>query len=162
MNLNLHSLKLLPNTCIYDHFSNWVRQRTNTQRMKVCNRFKVRNGCPVTCGFCQEIVTKEPNMFLSSIPSKLPTARENDLLLPTPSKTPSASPSSASNCVPSLTAEPTFSCFDDPTFKAPFAGDCGCELFNGTDCLKWSALLDANQLEEVFRRCPVSCGLPCR
>ena len=73
-------------------------------------------------------------------------------------KFPSSIPTTTSDI---LSSGPSVDCFDDPSYEAPFGGDCGCELFQGTMCSDWSALLSCDQLDEIYDRCPESCGM-CR
>eukprot|EP00979_Chaetoceros_neogracilis_P011256 scaffold2727_cov275-Chaetoceros_neogracile.AAC.27 len=52
-------------------------------------------------------------------------------------------------------------CKDDPYYDSPFGINCGCELFKGTNCSDWSALLNATQVQNIWDSCPVSCGVDC-
>ena len=69
---------------------------------------------------------------------------------------PSISPSSASP-----TLGPTKQCHDVESYRSPI-NDLQCSHHNGTDCFQWRFLgLDSDQLEELLRSCPVSCGIDC-
>jgi len=150
----------------------WLGTVTEEKRAKVCaEKVFVQDACQVTCNMCRPDVSVHPSLEPSFWPSAKPTSivtkvQTTDM----PSHLPSTDPSTSS-------VDPTYPdcelppkdpveqdlkpCVDDPTYITPFGGDCGCELFQGTDCNAWGALLDNKQLEEVWTRCPVSCGVLC-
>ena len=161
----------------------WIRDRPE-KNQKLCKNFSIQDACPVTCEVCKVKITHIPSISPTTVPSQLTTDMKPDLPVPTlqpividaisvsPSAYPTPGPtgisslptvlhssiSSPPSCAP-VSSGPTSECYDDPSYKAPFgSGDCGCELFQGTDCSNWSALLSCSQLDEVFDRCPDSCG----
>ena len=142
----------------------WLASASDDKRQKICTRIEIKDACPVTCDICQGKVTNEP----SQVPSFPPT----DIVSSSPSVSPSASPvtsppASLPSEIPTChtpTKDPTTStktqCADDPYYETPFGGSCGCELFQGTNCNDWGALLNETQLEEIWNMCPVSCASP--
>ena len=150
----------------------WLNAASDERRERVCGKSFVRDACQVTCNMCRPYVTIQPSLAPSSLPSTSPTSNATiDQFLQTnspsslPSDNPSTSPSPTNTECDMPPRDPIIKdvkCADDPTYVAPFGGDCGCELFQGTDCNTWGALLDNLQLAEVWERCPVSCGLSCQ
>ncbi len=52
-------------------------------------------------------------------------------------------------------------CSDDPVYRSPFNDKFGCNLYEPEFCSKWRNVLSPEDFEEVLKRCPVSCGVPC-
>lgn len=150
----------------------WLSTVSEERREKVCKKFFVQDSCQITCNMCRPNVTFQPSLVTTTSPSISPSNNVTELQvqvnIPTyqPSANPSTSlsPSSPDCDMPHRIPinDDINVCVDDPSYVAPFGGDCGCELFEGTDCNAWSALLDEQQLNEVWERCPVSCGVTCQ
>jgi hypothetical protein len=148
----------------------WLSTVSVERKEKVCTRLLVQDACQVTCNMCRPNVSTHPSMEPSFGPSEHPSSVDTKIQVTEgiPSYQPSVNPSSSteptdSDCEfpPRDPIKDLTPCVDDPTYITPFGGDCGCELFQGTDCNAWGALLDEGQLQEVWERCPVSCGVIC-
>ncbi|GFH49611.1 hypothetical protein CTEN210_06087 [Chaetoceros tenuissimus] len=77
------------------------------------------------------------------------------------SKHPSLLKDGDEDCSPVSYTQPDereYVCANDESYESPFNGSCGCELFEGTDCNAWIALLNETQVAEIWTRCPESCG----
>ncbi len=157
----------------------WILDRPELHHKK-CTRSDIQDACPMTCGLCKDKVTVAPTLLPTSVPSfQLISSFDPNLPNPTShpvswngtsespsSHTPSGADTSADfdiesnpSTSPSVPNNIVSECLDDPLYIAPFGnGDCGCELFRGTDCKNWKDLLSCSQFEEVLNRCPSSCG----
>lgn len=142
----------------------------------VCNIFSngrmIRDGCPFICNFCQVYVPLQ--VLPSSLPSqssansleptidKMTPPENYDLIIerlytgwsPTPSPT---SVSSSLNRVSSLDMD----CKDNDFYQNPLGGNCGCSLFEATDCAKWDIFLSDAEVSTLLMNCPQACGI-CR
>ena len=153
----------------------WFASASDDKRQTVCTRIEIKDACPVTCDICQDNVTNEPSQVPSFLPTDSLSSSPSNFPSVSPVMSPSASPSDVISEIPSVSPsitptchtppkDPTNStktkCADDPYYETPFGGSCGCELFQGTNCNNWGALLNETQLDEIWNRCPVSCASP--
>ena len=69
-------------------------------------------------------------------------------------------PSRAPSHHPSM--QPT-DCEDDPTYVSPVIPSLGCELHraNNCDCYTFQSVMSYEELEDLFMRCPKTCGVTC-
>ena len=99
------------------------------------------------------------NVCLESIMSTHPSIFSETTL--TPTSNPSHKPSIEEQTDPETLA-PTV-CADDLTYISPIADGATCAFFEqaSCECMRWGTVLERTQLQELFDRCPKSCGVEC-
>ena len=63
----------------------------------------------------------------------------------------------------SPSAHPIEECKDDESYTSPIFKDSGCEVQrdSGCDCYTFKHLMTAEELQDLFDKCPETCGVPC-
>ena len=157
----------------------WLLHNDKTQCLSESNGVKMMYACPKSCNACQDPVPLEVQWEPKETKEEAPGKGHNlykkakqegaenadieftDKATETKRRDEADAPSTTSHLSPASPDSPT-QCSDDVDYVVPFNSNVGCELYNNTDCTIWGALLTGVQLQDVFTRCPISCGLPCR
>ena len=130
---------------------------SNTPSMKASNVPSVTGSSAPSL-----VASNAPSVTASDAPSVKASNIPSITGSSTPSLVVSNAPSMKASNVPSVTGSSAPSlCLDEKAYRSPINDNFGCELYCGTDCFKWSKMLNIIELQEVFRSCPVSCKVPC-
>lgn len=105
------------------------------------------------------VASAGPTTEMSSKPSAHPSSEISS----EPSVSASYYPSSPPSVSPTMrSVSPTLKCNDLESYKSPINKFITCRVHLNTDCSKWKHLgLSDDEVLELYRSCPVSCGVDC-